>query len=85
MTGFVYLLHFDRPLNGFSHYVGWTKDVEKRIEAHRAGRGAILTRRLKRAGIGFQLARTWPGDRKLEHQLKRQKQARMLCPVCKNN
>lgn len=82
MTGTVYLLHFDRPLNGYSHYMGWTMDVEKRIKDHRAGRGAILTRRLKRARIGFQVARTWPGDRKLERRLKKLRQARKLCPIC---
>lgn len=39
-TAFVYLLRCgDRTL-----YCGWTFDVEKRLEAHRSGRGARYTR-----------------------------------------
>jgi len=82
MTGFVYLLHFDRPYKHAAHYMGWALDVEVRVKQHRAGKGAKLMRVIKDAGIGFELARTWPGDRKLEYRLKRQRQARKLCPIC---
>jgi putative endonuclease len=40
-TAYVYLLRCgDRSL-----YCGWTYDVEKRLEAHRAGRGSRYVRR----------------------------------------
>jgi hypothetical protein len=34
------------------------------------------------AGIGWQLARTWPGGRARERQLKNQGGASRLCPLC---
>ena len=80
--GTVYLLHFDRPYRHTAHYMGWALDVEARIKQHRDGNGARLMRVIKDAGIGFQLARTWKGDRKLERRLKKQKQARKLCKIC---
>jgi hypothetical protein len=35
------------------------------------------------AGIGFQLARTWDGDRYRERALKRQGGASRRCPICR--
>jgi len=37
---------------------------------------------VKDAGITWRRVRTWQGDRKLERQLKRRKEAPALCPVC---
>jgi hypothetical protein len=37
----------------------------------------------KERGIGFQIVRIWPGDRTLECQLKNQKNAPKLCPICR--
>jgi hypothetical protein len=33
-------------------------------------------------GIPFFVARTWPGGRRLERQLKRRKNSPRLCPAC---
>lgn len=51
---FVYLL---RCADG-SLYCGWTTDVDRRLAAHRSGRGARYTR----ARLPVQLARAWPMD-----------------------
>ena len=69
--GTVYLLHFDRPYNGpMQHYVGFTDNLVERLEDHRQGAGTAMTRRAFEQGIGFTLARTWTGTRKLERQIK---------------
>lgn len=79
----VYLLHFDKPYLHASHYIGFSDDMERRIEAHRDGYGAKLTRALVRAGIGFQVARTWQGgDRNFERRLHDYANSKKLCPIC---
>jgi putative endonuclease len=39
-----------------SLYCGWTTDVQRRLETHRAGRGARYTR----ARLPVELAASWP-------------------------
>jgi hypothetical protein len=47
------------------------------------GRGAAITRALHEKGIGFVIARVWPGDKKFERRLKNRKEAPRLCPICR--
>lgn len=82
MTGTVYLLHFDRPYKHARHYVGWAKNVKRRLAEHAAGRGARLLAVVKEAGIGWQLARMWPGSRARERQIKNQGGHARHCPLC---
>ncbi|HWC41615.1 MAG TPA: hypothetical protein VHK02_06490 [Actinomycetota bacterium] len=89
LVGICYLLHFDRPIGdlsnprGFaSHYTGWTLDLAARLQQHAAGRGARLMEVVADAGIGWQLARIWPGTRTRERSLKRSGGAARRCPVC---
>ncbi len=82
VTGTVYLLHFDRPYVHAGHYTGWTTDLSARLAEHAAGRGARLLAVIASFGIGWQLARTWPGTRSLERALKRQGGASRRCPIC---
>jgi hypothetical protein len=89
LVGLVYLLHFDRPIGdtsnprGFAaHYTGWTLDLPARLTAHAAGRGARLMEVVGEAGIGWQLARVWPGTRARERSLKGSGGAARRCPVC---
>jgi hypothetical protein len=89
LVGVIYLLHFDRPIGdlanprGFaSHYTGWTLDLPARLVDHAAGRGARLMQVVGEAGIGWQLARIWPGTRARERSLKRSGGAARRCPVC---
>jgi hypothetical protein len=88
----VYLLHFTDPATGAAarykhagHYTGFVRTSESlksRLEAHREGRGARLMAVVVAAGLGFELARTWPGGRTRERQLKRQGGASRHCPLC---
>jgi len=80
--GLVYLLHFERPYRHAKHYTGWTPNLERRLDAHAKGRGARLMTVITEAGIGWTLARIWPGTRSLERSLKRQGGASRRCPLC---
>jgi hypothetical protein len=89
LVGVIYLLHFDRPIGdvtnprGFaSHYTGWTLNLPARLQDHAAGRGSRLMQVVGEAGIGWQLARIWPGTRARERSLKRSGGAARRCPVC---
>ena len=82
VDGTVYLLHLDPAYKHARHYVGWTSNLDERLEAHRAGRGARLLEAVKEAGGSFHLARTWPGSRSLERAIKDRKEAPKLCPDC---
>ncbi len=80
--GLVYLLHFDRPYRHAKHYTGFTHDLDLRIAQHIVGDGAGLLQVIQTHGIGWQLARTWPGTRATERALKRQGGASRRCPLC---
>lgn len=81
MTGTVYLLHFTTPYKHARHYRGWTSDLQARLALHRSGKGARLMAVIRDAGIGFVVAKTEPGTRARERQLK-QRGAGRDCPVC---
>jgi predicted GIY-YIG superfamily endonuclease len=85
MKGTVYLLHFDSPYKHARHYVGFTKDLAARLEAHASGQGARLVQVIIEAGITFQLARVWTGTRKDERRLKNRKNAPRECPLCRKS
>ena len=84
----VYLLHFERAVSGTArHYLGYCRNdrLDKRLAEHRRG-GCGMTRRAARLGISWELARTWPGDRKTEAQLKRAGKFKFKdhCPICQD-
>lgn len=84
VKGTVYLLHFERNYKHAAHYLGFAENLENRIEDHAKGCGARLTQVIKKAGIGFQLVKTWVNQtRKFERALKNRRQARALCPACR--
>jgi predicted GIY-YIG superfamily endonuclease len=80
--GTVYLLHFDQRLGRCRHYLGYTTNLEQRLEDHRMGRGGKTTARFKAVGIGFKLAAQWAGSRDDERRLKT-KNVASLCPICR--
>src|SRR5262245_22756094 len=89
-TSVVYLLHFDRaigsttnPRGRAQHYLGYADRLNRRVLQHLTGRGAKITQELHRQGIGFVIARTWPGSRSFERKLKNRKDAPALCPICR--
>ena len=92
LVGTVYLIHFDKAIGDTSnphgyaqHYLGYTDDLDTRLATHRHGNGARLMEVVSERGIGWQLVRTWEGDRNLERRLKNQKNAPRLCPVCRQS
>jgi len=85
-----YLLHFDEAIGSPSnprgraqHYLGYADRLDRRTLEHMRGRGAKITQALVERGIGFVIARTWPGDRTFERKLKNRKEAPRLCPICR--
>ena len=82
VQGTVYLIHLDRPFGHAKHYRGWSQFLEARLEHHRRGTGATFLRHVKEAGIGWQLAMTFPGTRHDERRFKNRGGASRLCPIC---
>lgn len=82
--GTVYLVCLDEPFGHARHYLGWAGpgNLAQRQAHHRAGTGANLLRHVAKAGIEWQLVRTWAGDRHRERQLKARGHAR-ACPRCR--
>lgn len=80
----VYLVCFDRPLEHARHYVGYTSGrLVDRLSLHAAGRGARILQVCRERGIGWRLARTWPGaPRALERAIKRGAHGVRVCPFC---
>lgn len=78
----IYLLHFTKPYKHSRHCLGFTDDLDARIERHRAGNGSRLINVITKAGINFELVRTWPGGRLFERKLKRRRDSPRLCPIC---
>jgi predicted GIY-YIG superfamily endonuclease len=79
-----YLLHFDRPIYGAQHYLGWATNVARRVAIHNRGRGARLVAQALAAGIRVDLVRVWPDvDKARERALKRIG-PKTYCPKCKS-
>jgi hypothetical protein len=83
VMGTVYLLHFDRPVRHARHCWGWALNLEARLQHHAAGTGGRLPAIAVSLGIGWQVARTLPGDKNRERQLHNQGGAARICPICK--
>lgn len=82
VSGTVYLICFERNFHHARHYLGFSEDHEKREERHINGDGAKILAAVDRAGIAFQVVRTWSADRYFERWLKRRKGTSHLCPRC---
>lgn len=81
----LYLLHFDAPVGRFRHYMGSTFEhlLPSRLKAHSEARGARLTARAARAGIGFTCVDVrFILSRQDEHARKRKGHLKRDCPIC---
>jgi predicted GIY-YIG superfamily endonuclease len=81
----VYLICFDAPLAHAHHYIGYCADENpsRRLEEHRAGRGARILQVLNEKGIGYRLVKYWPGKgRDFERKLKNEAHSKRHCPCC---
>lgn len=85
-SGTVYLLHLSVPFGHARHYTGFAagggRGLARRLAEHGTGSGARLLAAARKAGITWELARTWPGTRARERQLKNQGGAARRCPLC---
>lgn len=82
----VYLLHFEQPVNGLSHYVGITsfERLGARMIEHTTGRGARLTSSACQVGVAWRLAHVWRTDQAaLETTLIGMAERPSICPVCR--
>jgi hypothetical protein len=83
--GGVYLLHFEQRYEHAGHYTGHADDFNNRVAEQASGdsRAARLLQVIAQAGIGFRLARVWPGASKgYERSLKNSGGASRYCPIC---
>lgn len=87
--GTAYLVHLDRPLYGSTgHYLGFAEEgnLDTRLTQHGTTSGAKMLLAARQRGINFECVRTWENvTRKTERSLKNRKDARSLCPHCKDD
>jgi hypothetical protein len=87
--GVGYLIHFEERIgadgrNGAQHYIGWTSDLDARMESHRKGHGARIMAHLKTQGIGWQLVRIYENwTRDDERRRKNVGHYDRDCPECR--
>jgi predicted GIY-YIG superfamily endonuclease len=83
----VYLLHFTEPLSQakgkqVGHYIGLTNNVARRLGVHARGTGNGLVKAAMTRGKVV-VVRLWEQDGHFERKLKKRKNARRLCPICR--
>lgn len=81
----LYLLHFAPPFRQAGHYLGITREdtVARRLDDHRRGKGASLTRKALEAGSTLTLVRLWHGaSHQMERRVKWAGHFNRLCPLC---
>lgn len=83
----VYLLHFSTAYQHAQHYLGFSEGAggrfNRRVQHHRRGSGAKLTRAAANAGVQMTVVRVWLGqDRHFERRLHKQRSNHKLCPIC---
>lgn len=79
----LYLIHFSLKYEHAQHYLGLSKNLDRRLDEHRSGQGNPLIKAVTNAGIPWEVVRTWqPADRTFEVQLKSRHKAWKLCPIC---
>lgn len=81
----IYILQFDKPLGSAKHaaryYIGYCQDdscLNRRIKAHKKGKGAAITRAAVERGIGFKCVATMEGNRTMERRLKNMKNTKRI-------
>lgn len=86
VPGIVYIIRFHARLGNPAkkhgtalYYVGWCAEdgLERRLEEHRQGHGAAITRALAERKIGFDLVTSFPGTRNDERAVKNYKNTRL--------
>lgn len=81
----IYLLHFDAEVRKCRHYIGSCETVrfQRRMQEHRNGYGANLTKQTLKSGVAWKVSRLWSStSRDYEFRLKNNGHYRRLCPLC---
>lgn len=77
--GTVYLLHFEHPCRGRSrHYLGFTRNLEQRIESHRHGAACATTKIASIEGLGLPSLEPGSGTQKTEAFHQRDPHSQLL-------
>ena len=86
--GYVYILHFDRKIGNMSnsraqaqHYVGFSDDIEERLEKHFALRGAKIVADALKSGARIS-THVYPATLAVEKLVKATKKTSLYCPDC---
>ena len=83
-VGTVYLIHFDEPLGHALHYMGWTDDLDRRLDQHQTGRGSRLMAVVVERGIAWRVAKSWENETRVtERKMKNRGGLRRQCPICR--
>jgi predicted GIY-YIG superfamily endonuclease/ribosomal protein S18 acetylase RimI-like enzyme len=84
--GFVYVLHFERPLCHSQHYIGCTCNLRERLITHATGRGARIVAAALDKGIPFKLGALGQCNVSVMYRLERQMKdwhgAALQCECC---
>jgi predicted GIY-YIG superfamily endonuclease len=67
----VYIIHIAEKIGRCQHYIGYTKDLERRIKEHQGKNGSPLLNEANKRGIKWEVVVKIPnGDRETEKRLK---------------
>ncbi len=88
MSSGVYLLHFSRPIAHARHYLGSAEVMNRRLKKHYRGGGSRLMQVVRERNIDWVVARVWHANdarsaKIIERKLKKQKNGKKLCPICR--
>lgn len=79
----VYILEFSTEIGNQNHsakyYIGYARDIDQRLNEHKKGLGAAITRYAVENDIEFKVIVTFPGqDRSFERKLKNRKNTKLI-------
>lgn len=82
IPGYIYLICFDKKLHHAKHYIGWTENIDNRLDNHKNGNGACILKALNKKNIDYKIVKIWKGTRYHERKMKLWKNSKILCPLC---
>src|SRR5437667_8365046 len=78
----VYLIHLHTSYKHAKHYLGFSENVQGRVQQRLRGNGARFMEVIAKQGISWHVSRVWDGGRELEAALKTWNNSARLCPTC---
>ena len=81
----VYLLHLDPPVSHMGHYLGYSRNLARRLREHQGSNPAQLVKTALRRGSTVSVGKVWIGETQgFEQRLKKQGGFRRYCDLCQN-